>query len=38
MIGYLKIAGVALAAFAVVTMVQSRMPIPVIGRYLPGGN
>lgn len=33
--GYLKIAGVALAAYAVIALVQSKMPIPVVGAYLP---
>lgn len=34
--GYLKIAGVALAAYAAVALVQrSVMPIPVVGAYLP---
>ena len=34
--GYLKIAGVALAAYAVVAFVQrSVQPVPVIGQYLP---
>jgi len=35
--GYLKLAGVALAAYAVVAMVQSKYQVPVIGKYLPGG-
>jgi hypothetical protein len=26
---------VALAAFAVVAMIQRQMPIPVVGQYLP---
>jgi hypothetical protein len=34
-IGYLKIAGVALAAYAVIALVQSKMPIPIVGMYLP---
>jgi hypothetical protein len=33
--GYLKIAGVALAAYALVAIVQSKMAIPVVGQYLP---
>lgn len=32
---YLKTAGVALAAFAVIALVQSQMTIPVVGKYLP---
>ena len=33
---YLKVGAVALAAFAVVAIVQRKlMPIPVIGEYLP---
>lgn len=32
---YLKTAGVALAAFAVVAMIQSQMAIPVVGKFLP---
>jgi hypothetical protein len=34
--GYLKIAGVALAAYAAVAFVQrSIMPVPVVGAFLP---
>jgi hypothetical protein len=34
--GYLKIAGVALAAYVAVAFVQRAVkPIPVIGAYLP---
>lgn len=34
--GYLKIAGVALAAYAAVAFVQRQVkPIPVIGAFLP---
>lgn len=37
--GYLKLAGVALAAYAAVYVVQKNvMPIPVVGPYLPGGQ
>lgn len=32
---YLKTAAVALAAYAVVAMLQSQMTIPVVGKYLP---
>jgi hypothetical protein len=35
---YLKAAAIALAAFAVVAIVQSKVPIPVLGPFLPGGN
>lgn len=35
MTGYLKIAGVALAAYAVIALVQSKVRIPVVGEYLP---
>jgi len=35
---YLSTAAIALAAFAAVYFVQkSVMPIPVVGKYLPGG-
>lgn len=37
MTGYLKLAGIALAAYAVVAIVQSKVAIPVVGAYLPGG-
>jgi hypothetical protein len=33
--GYLKIAGIALAAYAVAAMVNRSVNIPVIGTYLP---
>lgn len=36
MTGYLKIAGVALVAFALVAVVQRRVfELPVVGEYLP---
>lgn len=36
---YLKLAGVALAAYAAVNLIQSKvMKVPVIGAYLPGGE
>ena len=28
---------IALGAFAVATMIQGFYPIPVVGKYLPGG-
>lgn len=35
---YLKLAGIALAAYATVAIVQKKvMAIPVVGKYLPGG-
>jgi hypothetical protein len=37
--GYLKIAAVALAAFAAVSFVQKNvMAVPAVGAYLPGGK
>lgn len=37
--GYLKIAGIALLAYAACDIVQSSfMRVPVIGKYLPGGG
>jgi hypothetical protein len=36
---YLKLAGVALAAYAVVFAIQKHgMKLPVVGAYLPGGQ
>lgn len=36
---YLKLAGVALAAYAAVNLIQSKVfKLPVVGDYLPGGN
>lgn len=36
---YLKLAGVALAAYAAVNLLQSKViKVPVIGAYLPGGE
>lgn len=32
---YLVTAGVALAAFAIVALIQSKMTLPVVGAYLP---
>lgn len=35
---YLKLAGIALAAYGAVALIQKKvMPIPVVGEYLPGG-
>lgn len=35
----IQTAAIALAAFAVVYLVQKKvMPIPVVGAYLPGGT
>lgn len=34
----LPITVIALAAFAVVSLVQSKFAIPVVGTYLPGGT
>jgi hypothetical protein len=37
--GYLKLAGVAIAAFAAVAFVQRNfMAVPVVGQYLPGSK
>lgn len=34
--GYLKLAGIALAAYAAVAFVQRNVrPVPVVGAYLP---
>jgi hypothetical protein len=33
---YLKVAGIALAAFALVAVIQRKVkPLPVVGEYLP---
>ncbi len=35
---YMKTAAVALAAYAVVAMIQSQMTLPVVGKFLPKAN
>lgn len=36
---YLKLAGVALAAYAAAYVVQTKVfKLPVVGEFLPGGN
>jgi hypothetical protein len=35
---HLKFAASVLVVIAVVTVIQSKFPIPVVGPYLPGGR